>query len=111
MGVHEPSSQMPNGLNNRETAKWLIVNVLGEPERLDSYLEARLIRDLNYGVFLEGTSSLYFNEDSFAYNKPAFQEFNLQEAYNQLAELCHKRNYWEQRRVGMIQEPRATWMP
>lgn len=109
--LHEPSSQMPNGLNNRETAKWLIVNVLGEPERLDSYLEARLIRDLNYGVFLEGTSSLYFNEDSFAYNKPAFQEFNLQEAYNQLAELCHKRNYWEQRRVGMIQEPRATWMP
>ena len=109
--LHSPSTSVPNGFNNRDLAKWLIVNVLGEPDKLDTYLEARVIRDLNYGVFIEGTSSLYFNEDSFAYGRPAFREFNLQEAYNQLAELRERKNYWEQRRTGMIQEPRPPWMP
>ena len=109
--LHSPSNSVPSDLNNRDLAKWLIVNVLGEPEQLDTYLEARLIRDLNYGVFIEGTSSLYFNEDSYAYGRPAFREFNLQEAYNQLSEIRDRKNYWEQRRTGMIQEPRPPWMP
>ena len=109
--LHSPSNSVPSDLNNRDLAKWLIVNVLGEPEQLDTYLEARLIRDLNYGVFIEGTGSLYFNEDSYAYGRPAFREFNLQEAYNQLSEIRDRKNYWEQRRTGMIQEPRPPWMP
>ena len=84
---------------------------MGDPDKLNSYMEARLIRDLNYGVFIEGTGSLYFNEDSFAYNRPSFKDFNLQEAYNQMANLCGLRNYWEQRRIGQITEPRPSWMP
>lgn len=109
--IHQPSEQVPQDLNNRDLAKWLIINVLGDPDKLNSYMEARLIRDLNYGVFIEGTGSLYFNEDSFAYNRPSFKDFNLQEAYNQMANLCGLRNYWEQRRIGQITEPRPSWMP
>ena len=109
--LHNPSTQIPNDLTNKEIAKWLIINVLGDSSRLNSYMEARLTRDLNYGVFIEGTGSLYFNEDCYAYNKPAFQSFDIQEAYNQLAAMCGKNNYWEQRRVGQIQVPRPQWMP
>ena len=56
--IHQPSEQVPQELNNRDLAKWLIINVLGDPNKLNSYMEARLIRDLNYGVFIEGTGSL-----------------------------------------------------
>ena len=109
--LHNPATEIPNGLTNKEIAKWMIVNVLGNPSKLNSYMEARLTRDLNYGVFIQGTGSLYFNEDSYAYNKPSFQKFDIQEAYNQLSLMCGKNNYWEQRRAGQIQVPRPPWMP
>ena len=108
---HNPSTQIPSNLTNKEIAKWMIVNVLGDPSKLNSYMEARLTRDLNYGVFIEGTGSIYFNEDCYAYNKPAFQKFDIQEAYDQLARIRSKNNYWEQRRAGQIQVPRPPWMP
>ena len=109
--LHNPSTQIPSNLTNKEIAKWMIVNVLGDPSKLNSYMEARLTRDLNYGVFIEGTGSIYFNEDCYAYNKPAFQKFDIQEAYDQLARMRAKNNYWEQRRAGQIQVPRPPWMP
>ena len=97
--ISSPSPNVPNGLGAKDYAKWLIINVLCEPEKLDTYFESRLIRDLNYGMYLEGTAGMYLNEDSAHSLKPSYQPFNEEIAYKSMASLCNRRNYWEQIRL------------
>lgn len=102
--IHQPSQPTNEimTLNNSEYAKWLIVHVLGEPEKLNSYLYTRLVRDLNYEAFIEGMGGLYLNENSFIFAQNQYQPFNKEIAYNQMANLCHRRNQWEQKRLETI---------
>jgi len=100
--IHEPLKEIPENLSASEYARWLIVNVLGEPEKLNTYFESRLIRDLNYGMFINGTGDLYLNEDSYKFVKPQFEEFGKKEAYNMMANLCARRNHWESARIDRI---------
>jgi glycosyltransferase involved in cell wall biosynthesis len=94
----EPNDQLQN-MTNSEYAKWLIANVLCEPEKLNSYMFTRLVRDLNYEAYIEGVGGLYFDEQSFIFSQGQYQQFNREIAYNQMAQLCHRRNQWEQKRV------------
>ena len=62
-----------------------------------------MIRDLNYGMYLEGTGDMYLNEDSFKFVKPDYQPFDKEIAYNLAANLCERRNYWERKRKERIE--------
>ena len=101
--IHSPSTTVPGGLSASEYARWLIINVLGEPEKLNTYFESRLIRDLNYGMYVNGTGDLYFNEDSYKFVKPIFEKFEKEDAYNMMTNLCNRRNHWESIRKQNIQ--------
>jgi|TARA_R110000765_G_scaffold64510_1_gene125309 glycosyltransferase involved in cell wall biosynthesis len=101
--IHQPLTKVPSDLSTSEYARWLIVNVLGEPERLNTFFESRLIRDLNYGMYINGTGDLYLNEDSYKFIKPAFEKFEKEEAYNMMVGLCLRRNKWELARSQSIQ--------
>jgi len=91
---------LPNNINHNTLAKWLISNVLCEPEKLNSYLEARLTRDLMYKSHTSLTGGMYFNESSAAFDgKLNRNHFDFNMAYDHMASLCHRRNYWEQKRV------------
>lgn len=98
----QPTEQIINNTSNAEYAKWLIVNVLCEPDRLNSYMHTRLVRDLNYEAYLEGTAGLYFNEQSFVFNQGQYAPFNREVAYNQMANLCNRRNHWELKRQQLL---------
>lgn len=91
---------LPNNINHNTMAKWLISNVLCEPEKLNTYLEARLTRDLMYKSHTSLTGGMYFNESSAAFdgkqNRNYF-DFNL--AYDHMLNLCNRRNYWEHKRI------------
>ncbi|MAF24386.1 hypothetical protein CL634_02190 [bacterium] len=102
LNVHEPSTSFPPNLSDREYAQWLIKNVLGDESRLNTYMEARLIRDLSYGIYVEGVGDLYFNEDSHRMIQPDFQKFDREIAYNIMLELCENRNRWEKIRYENI---------
>tara|TARA_R100000808_G_scaffold2804_3_gene10532 strand:- start:57072 stop:58712 length:1641 start_codon:yes stop_codon:yes gene_type:complete len=102
--IFQPATQMPTNMDNKDLARWLIVNVLGDETRLDSYMESRMVRDLNYGVYIEGTGDVYINEDSMAYNRPQFKPFGPEEAYKAMYEIRMKRNYWENIRGNMARE-------
>jgi len=101
--IHQPSTQVPANLSASQYARWLIVNVLGEPEKLNTFFESRLIRDLNYGMFINGTGEMYLNEDSFKFVKPTFEKFEKEEAYNMMNGLCLRRNKWELIRKEAVQ--------
>lgn len=96
----------PRHLSNPQFARWLIVNVLGEPRYLNSYMESRLIRDLNYEVTNMGIAGMYFNDQSSLFSKPNWQSFNQEIAYKHFVELGKRRNYWENMRWNKIQQLR-----
>ena len=100
--IYSPSTEMPSDISPKDYVQWLIVNVLCEPDRLNSYMESRLIRDLNYGFHIEGTGGMYFNEDSMQFARPQFEPFDRKVAYDCMLELCLRRNIWEQRRVESL---------
>ena len=96
---------LPENISYQSLIRWLIVNVLCEPERLNSHMEARLIRDLMYQSSTSTTGGMYFNESSAAFdgqlNRSPF-DFNI--AYNHMSSLCTRRNAWEQRRLEAIKK-------
>jgi hypothetical protein len=86
-------------------AKWLIANVLREPNKLNTYFESRMTRDLIYQQSTGSTGGMYFNESSAAFDGQNHrQPFNFDIAYDQMKSQCDRRNHWEQARVQRIQQ-------
>lgn len=91
---------LPNNISHNTMAKWLISNVLCEPEKLNTYLESRLTRDLMYKSHTSLTGGMYFNESSAAFDgKQSRNYFDFNMAYDHMVSLCNRRNYWEQKRI------------
>ena len=99
---HVPSTKIPERCSNAEYSKFLIADVLGQPELLNTHMEARLIRDLNYGCSIVGMGGMYFNEMGAAFSKPNYTEFNRKLAYEHMEALCNRRNSWEKARYESI---------
>lgn len=99
------SEEQFRGADSSSVAQWLIVNVLGEPNRLGTYLESRMTKDLLYKSTTSSTGGMYFNESSAAFDgQQARQPFNYEIAYQQMAGLCNRRNQWEQKRIENMQQ-------
>ena len=100
--IKQSNTNPPPFSNSRDAAQWLITETLGEPERLNSYMEARLIRDLNYKTTTETTGGMYFNEQSAIFSKPSFEPFDVEKALNHFKILCERRNKWEETRARVL---------
>jgi len=93
---------IPDNATPAQLSKWLITDVLCEPERLNTYFESRLIRDLTYHSTTQTTGGMYFNESSAAFEgKNVRNPYNLEIAHNHMSNLCNRRNMWEQRRYDL----------
>lgn len=90
-----PDDKVP--LTNSQYARWLITEVLGQQDKVGSYMETRLIRDLNYGQAVQPLNENYSNEDS-AGDKIKYIKFDRQDAYNSFVNLRNNINYWEKQR-------------
>jgi glycosyltransferase involved in cell wall biosynthesis len=95
--------QLPDNVKHEDLAKWLISEVLCEPHRINSFMEARLVRDLIYKTTTSVVGGMYYNESSAAFDDKMHRgQFDFDIAYNHMVNLCHRRNYWEQRRIETI---------
>ena len=95
----EPKPEQMPEAGHREIGRWLVTKVLCEPERVNTFFEARLIRDLMYQCTTATTGGMYFNESSAAFDsKNTRAPFNFDHAYEHLVSLCNRRNKWEQQR-------------
>ena len=93
--------EIPKGMTHESLARWLITDVLCEPDKVNSFMEARLIRDLMYQTSTATTGGMYFNESAAAFDgKLSRNPFNFDIAYNHMANLCNRRNHWEQIRTN-----------
>jgi glycosyltransferase involved in cell wall biosynthesis len=107
--IEQPSQKLDlekiGNVSHIQLAKHLIVDVLREPEKLNTFFESRLTRDLLYKQATASTGGMYFNESSAAFdgmNKR--QPFNYDIAYDQMAGICNRRNQWEKKRIQRIKE-------
>jgi hypothetical protein len=90
-----------NGSSYKDLGRWLILNVLGDPSKLNTYFEARLVRDLTYGYRTSTVGGIYHNESSMAFDgKSEKVPFTLEIAYKEMLSLCEDRNNWEEKRIG-----------
>jgi len=91
---------IPDNANPKDLARWLVTEVLREPDRSNSFLEARLTRDLMYNATTSTTGGMYFNESSQAFDgQNTRSPFNFDIAYDHMSSLCNRRNMWEQKRM------------
>src|SRR6056300_1195880 len=107
--IQEPAQKIDlsksKPLSNTHLAKHLIVDVLREPSKLNTFFESRLTRDLMYKQATASTGGMYFNESSAAFdglNRRLPFDYNV--AYDQMVGMCTKRNEWEKRRIQMIKQ-------
>jgi glycosyltransferase involved in cell wall biosynthesis len=96
-------SEIPQNTTHESLARWLIAEVLCEPEKINSFMESRLIRDLMYQTSTATTGGMYYNESAAAFDgKLSRTPFNFDIAYNHMVNLCNRRNHWEQKRSELI---------
>jgi hypothetical protein len=99
--IHAPARDIPSFNSTEEFVKWSIVQILGRPEMLQSYMAVRLIRDLNWGAAVSTVAGNYFNEASQLGQGAGPQEFTPEHAVRLLTQLCLENNKWERIRCGL----------
>ena len=106
--IIEPDQKLDVSANNikpSDLSKWLITNVLREPDKLGTFMDSRLTRDLTYKQATSSTGGMYFNESSAAFDGVhSRQPFNFDVAYDQMKMLCERRNQWERARIQRMQQ-------
>ena len=106
--IFEPEQKVDitnQNVKSSDLARWLIQSVLREPDKVGSFMESRLIRDLTYRQATSSTGGMYFNESSAAFDGVhSRQAFNFDIAYDQMKALCERRNQWEKMRAQRINQ-------
>jgi glycosyltransferase involved in cell wall biosynthesis len=102
--LHTPKKPPSEFATNEDFVDWAIINILGRPEMLDSYMALRLIRDLTWGMAPDGTGGLYQNEDSMLGNRDHMKDFNESNVIDELTALCENNNKWEKKRWELLQK-------
>lgn len=103
----QPSAQKPEEFppNISEMARWLIMEVLRRPDLCNSFMEARLVRDLTYRTATSSTGGMYFNENSAAFDgNNTRTPFSPEQAYEHFQQLNNISIGWEQRRVEVMKQ-------
>lgn len=93
--IYLPAKSCPQNMSNTDFARWIIVEVLREPDKIGTLLEARLVRDLNNGVTNQGMFGMYYNEHSALFGRQQFMPFSREIAYDHFCKLAERRNHYE----------------
>jgi glycosyltransferase involved in cell wall biosynthesis len=98
-----PSKQDLSNASIKEMARWLISNVLLDYSKIDTYFEARLVRDLTYGYKTSTVGGVYTNESSVAFDgRHDRQPFSFEDAYRELYNIRMNYLEWQKRRLSII---------
>jgi glycosyltransferase involved in cell wall biosynthesis len=100
--IREPA-QPPNILmTDSEFANFLMINVLGDPSKIGSYMHCRLIKELNIKATTGGMGGYYINENSLWFADNQIQKFSREDAYNNFSQMRQIKNHWERQRWERI---------
>lgn len=100
-----PNTNPPQGMTHEQCVEWAINNIANRPELIGSYVASKMVKDLNYGAIIANRGMLGFSDECVLSINPQFKEYKVENMFQDLANWREAHNYWEQRRVGMIQVP------
>lgn len=100
--LHEPATQVPSFKTTEEFVRWTIINILGRPDLLNSYMAIRLIRDLSWGASVSTVAGNYFNEASQIGQTAKPAPFTPADAVRTLNQMCRENNHWERIRCNLV---------
>lgn len=90
-----PAISIPTGLSNEEFVNWAMVNIARRPELLNSYLTARIIRDLNVGLSYTNEGGFFVNDMSETRLRHVSQPFDRACALKEFERLWNDKAFWE----------------
>lgn len=107
--IAQPSPKIPQEQLSKadpaHLAGWLITEVLHEPDKLNTFFQARMARDLTYRTSTASTGGMYFNESSAAFDgMNQRSQFDFHVAYDRMASMCQRRNNWEKQRINAMKK-------
>lgn len=108
--IIQPNMNIPNNLTNDQFVRWCIINIWGEPTKINSYIGLRVIRDLNYGCAMTGNGDIFYDEESAVNSHSRFSQFTREDVIRTFMNLANNRNEWEKRRCGMTIEDKPTFI-
>lgn len=76
-----------NNMTDAQFARWLMTDVLRDQTKVASILEAKIIRNLSFGIDMESYP---------------LRTFSREDAYNIMRSIAENRNAWEEVRLGII---------
>ena len=79
VNIEYPNKYVELNVSNEDYVKFLITEVLREPELIGSYLMTRIINDLNSGITFGGICGNYFTENIDQRN---YLQFDRKKAYD-----------------------------
>ena len=98
-------TDIPANAEHKDLAKWLIMEALRDPSKLNSFFEARLTRDLTYKSATSSTGGMYFNESSAAFDGLNTRTpFDFDIAYDNLCNQRTRINQWEEKRIETMKQ-------
>lgn len=108
--VHIPNLSPPQNLTTEQFVTWAIMNTLGRRDKCNSYLALRTLRDLNYGKSVSGAGGMYENEACYMSFQNRYNDFGWRDALQKFANMTERRNFFENRRLGLIREPQPYFI-
>lgn len=91
--------KMIDNVDNTNFARWLISEVLHQPELIGGDMELRLIRDLNNGITPGGCGGQYYHEHNGVANHK-YEKFTRELAFDIFRNMLAIRNKWEEIRCS-----------
>ena len=95
-------NSIPN-MPNYEYVRWLFCEVLREPHLMNTYMAARMVRDLEYECTQENFGDIFQSEQSVVTAQVKVKPYNKQDALNHILGIRQSFNHWENERQKMIQ--------
>lgn len=94
-------TEPPPHMNNVLFARWLILNILQDQSYVGSYMEARLIRDLDNGFTTLAHDGQYYYE-AMGILGTTHRGFNRETAFNHFLTLLQQKIEYEDKRVRRL---------
>lgn len=105
--LHNPVMPTEPFEDNTDFVRWAIINILGKPEMVCSYMAMRLVRDLNSGCTPVGIAgATYHNENSGLGLNHNHENFNPEILINKLIQMRTEINSSESKRYATVNRPR-----
>lgn len=85
--IHEIPTSIPSNLTNEQFTEWIISKVLNSPENLNTYAEMDLLRNITYGMQMNGLQ---------------VEKLSRQQIFESMVQKAYSKNNYEKMRCGLI---------